>query len=412
MMSFIIQSKSLRLNLILLVLWVILISSNQVATAAENNETILQRIIGDFEKNGRILLPNTYSWIAIDQDIELSQQNYFASLISLVDYSLGETPHYGARSLANEVDLILRYRKAPNNFLSQRRKSEQLYYRRVIDTRNVWLFRIFGFEPEYPEKREESSYLHDYQYYRDIWLKASQKLEELKLNQADPTVIKVATDAVNDALRDWDCDGYRREMTVILQRYEFILKTDPEILWDNTELNFITSGGALWKKTNVEPYFYLNPSIDEIKIKSNSDIWYKIPYDNITVSDNPDEYTIVKIERPWFEPGIFFYNIWEWNNGFPLAKDFRISHGNGCSTTDYFSCLPEYLVVVKKNAFHSENDVKPSDVSNLFVIGLIGEPLPIVPIEMRSQSDETQTSDQIIRISQRDVIDRLRNGSF
>lgn len=370
--------------------------------ATSSNDRMQLAIDLDIKHSSNFEAWGEINWTRIDPAIVLGSEGSQQILNKILDHPLGR-PGYSSLILPAIVDLALRFRVLPPHTLSEHRAKEQQYYRRILDDRNPWLLRKLGLTSEYPEVSKPSSYFVEFENRRRIWATSLEKLEKLRRESAPISEIAAAEAHTERARVRWNTMGHREIVTVLLQRYQFNNSLNPELVWEESDQEFLLNGGALWRYSGTSPTPRFSPSLEDLR--RNRSLWRKIKAPARAAEESFEfNYVIVRVDRPWLDPGILFFNSWEWDNAFPLGKEYRVSNGRGCRSDDPFPCLIEFLIVIGG---------ADDPLTNMQVYGVVGESLNRVPPNAQNSEVDTNGMDQIKRNNDRDLlVKRLRNGSF
>lgn len=246
--------------------------------------------------------------------------------------------------------------------------------------------------------RPQCTVANVYARYRDRWLAS---VKESAVQGRNPGV-KTAEELV--ARREWDSRGYRKVVTLAVAHIQLSDALSPEVSWDRLERDYLQGGGASTRNFGRISEISTYPAISQLSDPEFS--WNSVLYGGVVRV----EFTLLKIERPWLSPELLWQLRWGWDRAAPLGQGLLLSDGQTCAAGQ-FPCLSEWLIVVKGTSLQAAlNQYDPGDY---YVVGLVGESLPVVPAAPGTQPIRINGAEQIGQEqSLSDIRRRLSDGTF
>lgn len=359
-------------------------------------KAIVDQSVSDLFSKGSLAKGYNWNWVSLDSAVPLSEAN---EVDLCADKPLNPIKYQSSEwGLSRAIKLVLDFGEVQKQVIPQRVMDEQSYYKRVLFKRTNKFVQIFLGLQEYTVPLQPSRFIRVYDDLFEKWVKALDHFRMLVASNAPIKEIEQAKDQLNQARRLWDIDGYRKILTVILQRYRMNLIANPLVDWNNAEKCFL-EGGA-WIKVRER-----NPG--QVQLRSNlaSLEWRTLEIKGKSENVHKVQYTHVFLNRPWLNHGMLFLSHWRWNEAAPFDKKFLLSDGSSqCECNLPIPCISEIAILLRLS------DISV-DCSEIYLIGFIGEPLPAFPKgfqENKNEGVESTWCDDPRGIVSR----RLRNGTL
>ncbi|MER8963875.1 MULTISPECIES: hypothetical protein [unclassified Mesorhizobium] len=165
---------------------------------------------------------------------------------------------------------------------------------------------------------------------------------------------------------------------------------DPLFLFADLTSDFVAYGGSAWTRSGAGPFTHV-----ELTYLSHPENWREIGE-----GERKRFLTVLRIQRPWFDPAIATQYAWRLNRAAPGGSEASFSDGVSCRLP--LACIPQWVVVTR---------VDPADPQYIEVVGTIDVQSPLVPkvLDARNQIGKESISRSS---SFNDLLDRLDNVSF
>jgi hypothetical protein len=374
---------------------------------------LIPPIVDDLRLHGEFLIWPHTQVVALPYPLALTASDDIATTGRLANLPLNHNSFSSGQPLIEVYDWIMTYGLPVPGVLSKQREISWSYLRRISERRNNIVFRFLGITDEYPVEPEPSCFVNEYNIRRRNVREATAHLASVQQNTrstaAELASARYQLEKAEDLLANMPG---RAAITIAMQTEAFSADLDRELSWARLSDDYLSNGGTLWRLT-AKTQFSFVPSLENLN--SQPDMWRNIPAASIPGLNGifPSfYYTILRINRAWFDPDVFFVFDWSWNRSIPFGTEFRISDGVNCDALDAFPCLAEFAIVVTSQ---EPRVPEPSRTSPkpIYLIGFLGEPLARRPSESPGGPQDAIGMDQIRRSYRRDdVAERLRNGTF
>jgi hypothetical protein len=166
--------------------------------------------------------------------------------------------------------------------------------------------------------------------------------------------------------RNWDTIGFRREVAIAISVSQEIGTLDSKFLLYDLQRDFLAYGGSAWINSGVGPFTHVD--LDRLNDRER---WRQFDANGATVS-----FSLVRIQRPWFDFGIVSRFSWRLNRASPAGSSMKFSDGNSCDLP--LGCIPQW-VILTRTGVQQYNVVGTVDVQSPHVpevgnaFGLLGK---------------------------------------
>ncbi|MCW6509815.1 hypothetical protein [Lichenifustis flavocetrariae] len=191
-------------------------------------------------------------------------------------------------------------------------------------------------------------------------------------------------------LRMWGESKGRQAVAVALGNIHELERVDPKFLGFDLWTDFQVFGGARSASTGADP-----GTVVRVDSLGSGSSWVDLSY-----SASPYSIAILRIERPWFDRGVFSRYVWSTGKSGWLHRESSLADGVTCDLP--LGCIPEWLIVSRKQGV---GEVEYS------LVGTVSDVSPSVPAAKYDQ--KSLGVEQVSRSSSFDeLLNRLRDGSY
>jgi hypothetical protein len=286
---------------------------------------------------------------------------------------------------------ILRYAHSSQRPQSARDEAELKLLRSVLFKPTAWPWQWLPGEPEYIIPLRPSCYVQRYRRYAMEWAKAADELEAIRRHGGTQAEIIRAERRVRCRWNLWEEKGYRKELTTIQQRYEFLITRDGAV-WSDAEALFTAAG---------IPDLIRHGRPAPVEIEDRRALqWQR---DEVVDRDGQKrslESTIARVNRSWLDERPLFNLCWQWSPNAPWGQEL-ISDGSSAKPQGLFPSFVERAVLIRF----------PEEPELVYAVAFVGEVLPRLPpdcgAEPASRSDPPSSPHR-----RSTILDRLLNATF
>ncbi|MDT4292382.1 hypothetical protein RO575_22685 [Methylomonas sp. MO1] len=329
---------------------------------------------------------------ALDLPVSLNDKD---NLARLVDKTFSD--RYGKLTFTEALSRVMERAETPEANDDHRLDIESSLYDRVLLDRWPIIIRWIPGVDDPKQPSENNEFLTRYQQLATIWAEKLDEYQQLKNHNATEEQIDHAKAQLDLSKMNWDNDGNRAIMTVLLQRRRATGERNPGSLWGNARNQFATRGGLVASKNHKSAPISIYPEIINLQ-------WQHLDIDLTAGGEIQLRYALAFVYRPWLDHDTIFLRPWRWSNGTEFPTNQPLSDGLGCDSSLPLPCLTERVVIA--SIMDSDGSFSPP-----VVIATVQSPLPKLPPEFEDHYEEKYTSGWHPH-PRHNVSFRLRNGTF